>query len=68
MTSMAPKRAIDLIKSFELPECEQTCLIECDVRRKSYPQVQDEFGMTPEVIKRNRHRAYAKIADQLNNL
>lgn len=67
LSTMAPKRAISYIQSFELPDEEERYLIECDVRDKSYAQVAAEFHTTPEVIKRRRKRAYGKIADQLNN-
>ena len=64
---MAPKRAIDYIKSFELPFEEELFLMECDVRKKSYAQVSFEYHTSPEVIKRRRKSAYHKIADQLNH-
>lgn len=64
---MAPKRAIAYIRSFELPEEEETFLIECDVRRKSYIQAASDHATTPETIKRRRQRAYSKIIDQLDN-
>lgn len=64
---MAPKRAVSYIKEFELPEEEERYLIEKDVRNKSYVMIAREWHTTPEVIKRRRHNAFAKIADQLNN-
>lgn len=67
LTSMAPRRAIEYIKAFELRPEEENAIIECDVRGKSYPQVQETLHMTPEVLKRTKQRAYAKIADELNN-
>lgn len=67
LTSMAPKRAIEYIKAFELRQDEEAAIIECDVKGKSYPQAQEALHMTPEVLKRTRKRAYAKIADELNN-
>lgn len=66
LTTMAPKRAIGYITSFELPEEEEFCLIECDVRRRSHVQVADMLHISPECVKKRRQRAYAKIADQLN--
>lgn len=67
LQTMAPRRAIDYIRSFQLPEEEELFLIECDVRSKSYAEAAAEHNMTPEVIKRRRQRAYAKIADTINN-
>lgn len=63
---MSPKRAISYIQSFELPTEEELFLVECDVRGKSYVQAADDNHTTPEVIKRRRQRAYAKIADEIN--
>lgn len=70
LTTMAPKRAIEYIKSFELPEEEEYCLIECDVRRRGYSQLitDENRPLSPEVIKKRRNSAYSHIADQINNL
>ena len=62
---MSPRRAIEYIQSFGLPAEEELFLLECDVRGKSYTQAADDNHTTPEVIKRRRQRAYAKIADEL---
>ncbi len=67
LQTMAPRRAVDYIRSFQLPEEEELFLIECDVRGKSYAEAAAEHSTTPEVIKRRRQRAYAKIADAINN-
>ena len=67
LTTMAPKRATDYIKSFELPEEEELFLLECDVRRKSYVKAADDNHTTPEVVKRCKMSAYAHIADAINN-
>lgn len=65
LSSMSPRRAIGYIQSFQLPPEEELFLLECDVRGLSYAQVADKHHTTPEVIKRRRHRAYAKIADEI---
>lgn len=67
LTSMAPKRAIEYIKAFELPIDEENALIECDVRNKSVVQVSCETNVSVECMKRRRIRAYAKIADGIRN-
>lgn len=67
LTTMSPRRAIQYIQLFELPEEEAEVLIECDVRRRSYVQVGDRLHISPECIKKRRRRAYAKIADELNH-
>lgn len=60
---MAPKNAIAFVLSFDLPEDETTCLIECDVRRRSYAQVCAALHLSPEAVNRCRRRAYKKIVD-----
>lgn len=67
LQTMAPLRAIDYIKLFQLPAEEELYLIETDVRRKSYVQVSQDFHTTPEVIKRRKRAAYAHIADAIKN-
>lgn len=66
LQSMAPRRAIDYIQSFDLPELEEIILIECDVRRRSYASL-CPAGYSEKVIKDAKRRAYAKIADAINN-
>ena len=58
---------MEYIQSFELPDEEAACLIECDVRRRSYVQTSDRLHISPETIKKRRRRAYEKMADELNN-
>ena len=67
LNAMAPKRAIEHIKSFDLPPEEELYLIECDVRRKSVVQASIDHHTTPDVVKRRRQAAYAHIADQIDN-
>lgn len=66
--SMAPKRAVAYIESFDLPEDEERCLIECDVRKKSHLQVGDMLHLSPEAVKKKRKTAFSKIIDQINNV
>lgn len=63
LSAMSPRRAIDMIHSYDLPPDESACLIECDVRGRSYVQVCESLHLSPEAVKRARRRAYAKIAD-----
>lgn len=63
LSAMAPRRAVEYILSFELPQDEAACIIECDVRRKSYAQVCEALHLSPEAVNRCRRRAYKKIAD-----
>lgn len=60
LSSMAPKRAVAYVLSFELPADEAACIIECDVRRKSYAQVCEALHLSPEAVNRCRRRAYKK--------
>lgn len=66
LQSMAPRRAIEYIQSFELNEDETEMLIQCDVRKKSRVKL-NEAGYSDRVIRDTKYRAYSKIADQLNN-
>lgn len=58
---MVPPRATEYVKSFDLPDTEEFCIIACDIRGKSYQQVCTELHVSPETVKRNRQRAYEKI-------
>lgn len=66
LSSMSPKRAIGYIKSFELPEDEETVLIELDVRGKSCVQISQQLHVSPETVKRYRQKAYKKISDDID--
>lgn len=68
ISSMAPKRAIAYIKSFELPPEEELFLIEHDVRGKSYVQIAQEHNCSVDVINAKRNKAFSKIADAINHL
>ena len=63
---MAPKRAVAYILSFELPADEAACIIECDVRRKSYAQVCDALHLSPEA-QADLEEVKAYIAEELEN-
>ena len=67
ISSMAPLRAISYIQAFQLPEEEEVCLIEMDVRKRSYIQIANALNMSPETVKKRRRSAFSKIADQLNH-
>lgn len=61
--SMAPKRAVAYIESFDLPEVEKRCLIECDIRQKSHVQVGEMLHISVSAVKKRRKAAYRKITD-----
>lgn len=63
---MCPERAIDYIKAFDLPDDEEKCLIEREVRRRSCIQIAQKFNMSEEQVKRARQRAFVKMADKLD--
>lgn len=67
IAGMAPSRAIEFVRSFDLPE-EAQSLILCDVRQKSYVQASDILHLSPESIKRKRRKALDKIIDALTHL
>ena len=60
---MAPRRAIDYVLSFELPEDEAACIIECDVRKKSCVQVAAQLHVSVDGLAKIRRRAYSKLTD-----
>lgn len=62
---MAPKRAVAYILSFELPQDEAACIIECDVRQKSCVQVAMERSLSVDAVKKYRRRAYRKMASEV---
>lgn len=64
---MAPNRAVEFVRSFDLPE-EAQSLILCDVRQRSYVQASDILHLSPESIKRKRRKALDKIVDALTHL
>nr|DAW08304.1 MAG TPA: ECF sigma factor [Caudoviricetes sp.] len=63
LSSMAPKRAVAYILSFELPADEAACIIECDVRGRSLVQVAAQLHMSVDGLAKLRRRAYRKLAD-----
>lgn len=64
---MSPNRATSFIKSFHLPVDQERYLLEMDVRDRSRTEVAMEYNVSPETVKKKRHLAYGKIADELNN-
>jgi FixJ family two-component response regulator len=67
LTGMAPTRATAYIKSFELPGEEEYCIIEIDVRKRTYQDVCFALNVSPETVKKRRKDGYKKIADYINN-
>ena len=67
IAGMAPNRAVEFVRSFDLPE-EAQSLILCDVRQRSYVQASDILHLSPESIKRKRRKALDKIVDALTHL
>lgn len=68
LSSMAPRRAVGYIQSFQLRPDEEAVLVECDVRGLSYIQAADKLHLSPEAIKDRKRRAYSKIADELMHM
>lgn len=67
IAGMAPNRAVEFVRSFDLPEEAQSIIL-CDVRQKSYVQASDILHLSPESIKRKRRKALDKIIDALTHL
>lgn len=66
LSRMAPQRAVDYVKAFDLPPMEEACIIECDVRGRSCVDVAMALFVSPDTIKNCRRRAYGKIADGIS--
>lgn len=66
LSRMAPQRAVDYGKAFDLPPMEEACIIECDVRGRSCVDVAMDLFVSPDTIKNCRRRAYGKIADGIS--
>lgn len=56
-----PDQARKFIRSMRLPEEEESCIIAHDVDRKSYTQISMAEHVSPETVKKRRHRGYKKI-------
>lgn len=65
LSSMAPRRAVGYIQSFQLRPDEEAVLVECDVHGLSYIQAADKLHLSPEAIKERKRRAYSKIVDAM---
>lgn len=63
LSSMSYQRAVDFIEAFHLPEKEQICIVEKEVNDLSYTQICDKYGFSPEAVKAERRKAFAKIVD-----
>lgn len=61
---MSKARAVDYIKSFELPPDEENVLLKCDVQKMTSVQAMFALHMSISQIKRAHSRAYARIADK----
>lgn len=66
LSRMAPQRAVDYVKAFDLPPMEEACIIECDVRGRSCVDVAMDLFVSSDTIKNCRRRAYGKIADGIS--
>lgn len=47
IAGMAPNRAVEFVRSFDLPEGEAQSIILCDIRQKSYVQASDILHLSP---------------------
>lgn len=65
LQTMAPRRAVQYIRSFDLRPEEEAVLVQCDVRGMSHVQAAEALHLSPDCIKERRRRAYMKIADEI---
>ena len=66
LSEMSPKRAIEYVKAFELPQDEELYIIERDIHKKSIVKIADENHTSTETVWRRRQSAYKKIAQDMD--
>lgn len=64
---LTPGKSVPVIRSFCLTAEEEKYIIEADVERKSVVQIAMENNVSPEVVKRRREKAYARMLLELNS-
>lgn len=61
-----PLTAVKIVKTFELLDEEEECIILRDIKGNSLQQIADRLCVSPETVKRRRRSGYFKICDALN--
>ena len=64
---LTPGKSVPVIQSFGLTQDEEKYIIQADVERKSVVQIAMENNVSPEVVKRRREKAYARMILELNS-
>lgn len=65
MSSMAPKRAEQVVKLVGLPPDEETAVIAVDIRGMSCIQAAASLCVSVDGLNKLRRRAYQKMADDI---
>lgn len=61
-----PMTAIKIVKTFDLLDEEEECIILHDIKGKSLQQVSERLCVSQETVKRRRRSGYLKMSDALN--
>ena len=61
----SPRIIADKIRSFNLPIEEEAVIIAREAKGRSIIQIADDFGMSPETVKRRRKRGFERMAKVL---
>lgn len=65
LSSMSPKRAEQAVRLVGLPADEETAVLAVDVHGQSCIQTADRLHVSVDGLAKIRRRAYAKIADDM---
>lgn len=65
LSSMSPKRAEQAVRLVGLPADEETAVLAVDVHGQSCVQTADRLHVSVDGLAKIRRRAYAKIADDM---
>lgn len=65
LSSMSPKRAEQAVRLVGLPADEETAVLAVDVHGQSCIQAADRLHVSVDGLAKIRRRAYAKIADDM---
>lgn len=65
LSSMAPVKAIPLVKSFQLPEQEEFFILEHEVKKKDLTYLADTYGLSVRAVKHRRKQGLMKIYQSL---
>lgn len=63
--NMPPAKAIPLLESFKLPAVEHEAILNVDINKLSFKEVERLKGVTPDATRRRRERGFDRIVTTL---